>query len=87
MLVIDVMVKDVITVTKDTPVREAQKIMRENKIHRLPVIDSDGKPIGVVTEERLERIMKTLRGSIEVLEDDLGWENAKNNNDKDSRKP
>ena len=34
-------------------------------------------------EDRLERIMKTLRGSIEVLEDDLDWQGAK----KDNRKP
>jgi len=34
-------------------------------------------------EDRLERIMKTLRGSIEVLEDDLDWQVAK----KDNRKP
>ncbi len=34
-------------------------------------------------EDRLERIMKTLRGSIEVLEDDLEWQVGK----KDQRKP
>ena len=56
MLVIDVMTRNVITVKRDTPVGEAQRIMKEHNIRRLPVIDDKGRPIGVVTAERLERI-------------------------------
>ena len=56
MLVIDVMTRNVITVEKDTPVGEAQRIMKEHNIRRLPVVDDKGRPIGVVTAERLERI-------------------------------
>lgn len=56
MLVIDVMVRDVITVKKDTPVGEAQKLMRDHNIRRLPVVDDKGKPIGMVNDRRLERI-------------------------------
>lgn len=56
MLVIDVMTKNVITVKRNTPVGEAQRIMKEHNIRRLPVIDDKGRPIGVVTAERLERI-------------------------------
>lgn len=56
MLVIDVMTKNVITVKRDTPVSEAQRIMKEHKIRRLPVVDDESRPIGMVTTDRLERI-------------------------------
>ena len=56
MLVIDVMTTNVITVKKDTPATEAQKIMKENNFRRLPVVDDKGKPIGIVTADRLERV-------------------------------
>lgn len=56
MLIIDVMTRNVITVTRDTPVGEAQRIMQEHKIRRLPVVDGEGRPIGVVTTDRLERV-------------------------------
>jgi len=55
-LIIDVMTRNVITVTRDTPVGEAQRIMQEHKIRRLPVVDGEGRPIGVVTTNRLERV-------------------------------
>jgi len=56
MLVIDVMTRNVITVKRDTPVSEAQRIMKEHNIRRLPVVDDEGRPIGVVTANRLERV-------------------------------
>ena len=56
MLVIDVMTTDVITVKKDTLVGDAQRLMKMHNIRRLPVVDDKGRPIGVVTESRLERI-------------------------------
>ena len=55
MLVKDVMTRNVITVSKDTSVGEAQRIMKEHNFRRLPVVDK-GKLVGLVTEPRLERI-------------------------------
>jgi acetoin utilization protein AcuB len=55
MLVKDIMTSGVITVPSNTPVGEAQSIMRENNIRRLPVVDS-GKVVGVVTGRRLDRV-------------------------------
>jgi len=55
-LIIDVMTTNVITVKKDTPVTEAQRIMKEHNFRRLPVVDDEGRPIGVVTLDRLERV-------------------------------
>ncbi len=56
MLMIDVMTKDVITVKKDTAVLEAQEIMRKHNIRRLPIVDDEGRPIGIVSEHRLSEI-------------------------------
>lgn len=56
MLIIDVMTRNVITAKRDTPVAEAQKIMKEHNFRRLPVVDDEGRPIGIVTADRLERV-------------------------------
>jgi acetoin utilization protein AcuB len=56
MLVVDLMTKGVITVTRDTPVLEAVKIMREHDFRRLPVVDEDGRPIGVVSLRAIESL-------------------------------
>jgi len=55
MLVKDVMTKNVVTVTSDTPIGEAKNIMKVRKFRRLPVVD-DGRLVGLVSEERLERL-------------------------------
>jgi acetoin utilization protein AcuB len=46
------MTKNPITVDSDTYVLDAQKIMRENNIRRLPVVDK-GKLVGIVTQHDL----------------------------------
>ena len=55
----DVMTKNVITVTPETPVQEAARIMAEKKIGGLPVVQS-GKVIGVITETDLFRVLLEL---------------------------
>lgn len=50
LLVRDVMTTEVTTVTPDTPLREAAKILLDLRISGLPVIDANRKPIGIVTE-------------------------------------
>jgi acetoin utilization protein AcuB len=52
MLVKDRMSKPVITITPETSVQEALRIMRENKIRRLPVM-AGKKLVGIVTERDL----------------------------------
>lgn len=49
----EVMTPDPITVTPDTPLQEAVKILAENKIGGLPVVDSAGKLVGVISESDL----------------------------------
>ena len=48
----NVMTKKVITVTKDTPIEEAARIMADNKIGGLPVM-KDGAVVGIITETDL----------------------------------
>jgi CBS domain-containing protein len=45
----DMMTADPITVTPDSPVEEAAKLIAEHKHNRLPVVDDDGRLVGVVT--------------------------------------
>ncbi len=44
-----IMVKKVITISKDASVAEAAKIMGDRKINRLPVVDRDGNLLGIIT--------------------------------------
>ena len=45
-----VMSNPVFTVTADTTIREAARLMQENAVHRLVVVDDDGEsPIGVLS--------------------------------------
>jgi len=43
------MTRDPITVDPETPIIDAKKIMKENKIRRLPVVDGKGRVVGMVT--------------------------------------
>ena len=50
MYVADHMTKNPTCIAPDTAVSKALDIMDKNNFHRLPVVDSDGKLIGLVTE-------------------------------------
>ncbi len=45
----DMMTADPITVTPDAPVEEAANLIAKHKHNRLPVVDDDGRLVGVVT--------------------------------------
>jgi CBS-domain-containing membrane protein len=51
--VADVMTREVITVTLQTTLRELAKILSEHRINGVPVVDDDGKVIGVICESDL----------------------------------
>lgn len=57
----NVMSKDVITVTEDTPVEEAASILAEKKIGALPVMRDD-KLVGIVTETTLLKMFVEMMG-------------------------
>ena len=61
----DVMITEVITVTEDTPLEEAARIMADNKIGGLPVM-MDGELVGIITETDLFKIFLELLGAREM---------------------
>lgn len=50
MYIKDAMVENPFVITKDTKITVALDIMNQNEFHRLPVVDEDGKIIGLITE-------------------------------------
>jgi CBS domain-containing protein len=72
MLVRDLMTKNVISVSTDTSVNDAARLLIENRIHGVPVIENN-MPIGMVTEADLfTRGLTTiyLPGYIDTLKGD-----------------
>ncbi len=57
-----VMAKNVITVTEDTPLEEAARIMADKQIGALPVMKGE-KLVGIITETNLFRIFLELLGA------------------------
>ena len=53
----EVMSHEPITVAPDKPLKEAARLMHERSIHRLPVLDPDGKVIGILTRGDIIRAM------------------------------
>ena len=60
----DLMTKKVITVTEDTPLEEAARIMADSKIGGLPVMRGD-KLVGIITETDMFKIFLELLGARE----------------------
>lgn len=53
--VADMMVTDLFTVTEDTDINEAIRLMVEKRIKRLPVLDTDGRFQGMISRDSLLR--------------------------------
>ncbi len=49
-----------ISVTPDTMVEEAARLMRQHKLHQLSVVSADGRLLGLVTESDIARAMKEM---------------------------
>lgn len=68
MLVHDRMTHNPVTVREDTSLYDALKIMRDNKVRRLPVLDRDGKLVGIVSEKDLLYASPSPATSLSVWE-------------------
>jgi CBS domain-containing protein len=64
----DIMVKDVVTVGPEAPVRDVATLMLERHISGLPVVDGGGSVLGIVSEGDLIR-----RPELETDRVKLGW--------------
>jgi CBS domain-containing protein len=58
----EVMTKNPQTIRPEKSLREAAELMHEKGVHRLPVIDSEGKPIGILTRGDIVRAMAIEEG-------------------------
>jgi len=55
MIVADVMSTNIVSITSNTPLVKARRIMEAHGIRRLPVVDR-GKLVGIVTKDALDRM-------------------------------
>jgi acetoin utilization protein AcuB len=52
-----VMTHNPYTVTPNTPIQQAAKIMLERKVSGLPVVDEEDRPVGIITETDIFRML------------------------------
>lgn len=67
MFIKDVMTANVVTISSDTSLSEAKRVMQAHRFKRLPVVDK-GRLMGVVTENRLEHISPEKATSLTLWE-------------------
>lgn len=67
-LVADWMTKDVVTATPDTTLPEAHRLMTEHKIRRLPIIDRNGRLVGIVTRGDIRGAEPSAATSLSIWE-------------------
>jgi acetoin utilization protein AcuB len=68
MLVRERMTRNPIIIRPDTPVTEAQALMKREKIHHLPVLDKDEKLVGIVAEKDLLYASPSVATTLSVFE-------------------
>jgi CBS domain-containing protein len=52
----DIMVTEVLTVTPDTPVRRLTRLLADHEISGAPVVNEEGRPVGVVSATDVVRL-------------------------------
>ncbi len=67
MLIQDWMAKDVMTVDENTSLMRATRVMKENRIRRLPVV-SHGKLIGIITDRDVKDASPSKTTSLDIHE-------------------
>ena len=70
MLVKDRMTPDPVVITTDTSLKEALEIVRSKPFRHLPVLDENGKLVGIVTEKSLVYASPTSTTALSVFEVD-----------------
>ena len=68
MLVQERMSREPVTITSDVSVTDALRLMRERKVRRLPVLDSHGKLVGIVSDQDLLYASPSPVSSLSVWE-------------------
>jgi acetoin utilization protein AcuB len=62
------MSRNPVTITADTPITDALRVMRENEVRRLPVLDESGELVGIVSEKDLLYASPSPATSLSIYE-------------------
>ena len=68
MLVKAWMTTDVVTVHEDTPITKASIVMKERNIRSLPVVNKEGKLLGIVTDRHLKAALPSKATTLDIYE-------------------
>lgn len=68
MLVRERMSRHPVTITTETTITEALKVMRQNDVRRLPVLDAAGQMVGIVSEKDLLYASPSSATSLSIYE-------------------
>lgn len=68
MIVKEVMRTNVVFVSSDTKATEAKNLMTENKVNKLPVVDSNGKLVGILTRNDLLKAEPSSATTLDMYE-------------------
>lgn len=75
-LVEEVMSQPIITIKPETSLREAARIMTKRGIRRLPVVNSSGELVGIITDNDILGVSLDLGEFASlIVEDAIGYEN------------
>jgi len=53
----DVMTKELVTITRKTPISRVAQLMRQHRIEQTPILSAEGKLIGIVRDVDLLRAL------------------------------
>ena len=62
------MTTDLITVTPGTPLVSARDLLREHKIKQLPVVDGEGKLVGILTDRDIKQAWASPATTLSIYE-------------------
>lgn len=65
----DIMTTNLITVTRDTPVGQAMKILTEKEITGMPVVDDDMKLVGIISEKDVLELLHDIENNEVAVEE------------------
>jgi acetoin utilization protein AcuB len=68
MLVRERMSTEPVTITADTPITDALRVMRQSQVRRLPVLDEEGRLVGIVSEKDLLYASPSPTTSLSIYE-------------------
>ena len=68
MIIRTVMTKNPICVMENTSVTEAKQIMNDNKISKLPVLNSSKKLVGIITKNDIAKVSPSEATTLDMYE-------------------